>query len=408
MRLIWSTDHIDLLRKFSTFLAAKGIEHSIEEVVERNWGSENFGNKNFHLWIQDEDDVDAVKKYLEAFLQNPNDSQFAPNESKDLDVQLPRIAFSPTKRFVEQKLKNQLKPEKIELKTYQRPKFRLTNFLIAICCTILLLEMWTSKEDKEIPLVVQKEIITTAPVTKALLFDYPEKYELIDKIAALYGYQALAKPQDLPAPGKFLYEKYLKTESFEGLYPLFVNWGLELRGVKPKEEIVETPLFEKIREGEFWRLVTPIFLHADILHLFFNMIWLLILGLQLEDRLGRLRYILFTILVAIFSNISQYLVSGPAFIGYSGVICGMVFFIRARQKIAPWEGYQMSSATFIFIVFFIGTLALLSTLNFALDVFQFHSFLVGIANTAHLTGALAGYLLGQLKFFSWHGKDDFT
>ena len=45
------------------------------------------------------------------------------------------------------------------------------------------------------------------------------------------------------------------------------------------------------RNGEFFRLFTCIFLHAGILHLFFNMYSLYIVGPQIESFYGKLKYI---------------------------------------------------------------------------------------------------------------------
>ncbi len=135
------------------------------------------------------------------------------------------------------------------------------------------------------------------------------------------------------------------------------------------------------------------------------MVWLLLLGTQIESKVKPFRYLILLALIALFSNTCQYLMSGPNFLGFSGVVCGMATFIRIRQKQAPWEGYQVSKSTFRFIMIFISVLAFLSCLSALLEIFQEITFPIGIANTAHLAGALFGALLGKLRFFAWQPKD---
>ena len=270
-------------------------------------------------------------------------------------------------------------------------KVSLTNLLIFICSALFLISMWTEKPIQSVPPQLRNQLLLASPTEKALLYDYPESYELIDKIGALYGYDTLLTPTKLPPAGKFLYNTYLHTTTWEGFYPMLVE-----RSFKPIEE---ASLFEKIRTGEIWRLVTPIFLHSDLLHLFFNMAWLLLLGVEIERHLSTAKFLLLIALSAIISNTAQYLMSGCAFIGFSGVVCAIAFFIYSRQKIAPWEGYHLPRATLQFLLFFICGIAALSLIAFGLEFFSLGVFPIQIANTAHLVGAGVGLGMGRLRFF---------
>lgn len=40
--------------------------------------------------------------------------------------------------------------------------------------------------------------------------------------------------------------------------------------------------FVDIKQGEVWRLITPIFMHGDIWHLVMNVYWIYFLGSQIE------------------------------------------------------------------------------------------------------------------------------
>jgi membrane associated rhomboid family serine protease len=65
-----------------------------------------------------------------------------------------------------------------------------------------------------------------------------------------------------------------------------------------------SPLFEsaEIRRGQFWRLVTSVLLHKDILHLAFNLYWLWVLGTTVERVYGHFRTALLILLFAIGSS----------------------------------------------------------------------------------------------------------
>jgi len=166
-------------------------------------------------------------------------------------------------------------------------------------------------------------------------------------------------------------------------------------------ETASLPLFEKIKQGQVWRLFSPCILHKELLHLVFNMLWLWLLAKQIEQRLSRLKFILLILIVGIISNVAQYLMSGPYFLGFSGVIMGFVGFIWARQQVAPWEGYPLQKPVFLFLGIYVFLMFILSFFSFITQAIGFNLFGPNIANTAHISGAIVGWILGRFPFFSW-------
>lgn len=136
----------------------------------------------------------------------------------------------------------------------------------------------------------------------------------------------------------------------------------------------------EVRQGEVWRLVTPIFLHMGIMHLLMNMYWLHFLGNLTEHLRGRWRYLAMVLVLAVFSNLVQYFWSGPNFGGMSGVISGLFGFVWFKTTFAPEEGYDLPQSTSLF--FFLFLLLCATT-----DLFG------PIANGAHLGGLFAGVAL---------------
>jgi len=106
------------------------------------------------------------------------------------------------------------------------------------------------------------------------------------------------------------------------------------------------------------------------------------------------------IIIGILANVVQYLMSGPFFLGYSGIVVGMVGFIWMRQRIAPWEGYPLPHATVLFIIFFVAAMFVLEFLSFFLQLLADVKFSPNIANTAHIVGGLLGMGLGKIRLFS--------
>lgn len=195
-----------------------------------------------------------------------------------------------------------------------------------------------------------------------------------------------------PLQAYLLFDDLRITPHWEGLISFIDPNGGSLSSSTPL-------LFESIRHGQLWRLCTPIFLHANLLHLVFNMIWVISLGSMIELRTRALRYLLLIFAIATISNTAQYLVSGPAFLGISGVICGMAGFVTTRQRLAPWESYPLPHQAYQFLIFWVWLLIALSGAMLFLAL-QGVTFAIGFGNTAHVSGLLAGKILGRFSFFS--------
>ena len=142
------------------------------------------------------------------------------------------------------------------------------------------------------------------------------------------------------------------------------------------------PPFKEIMEGEVWRLLTPIFLHFSFFHIVFNMLWLHVLGRQIELREGARYYVVLLVTIAIVSNTSQYLLSNSIFGGFSGVVYGMLGYIWMMSKFRPSSGYEIDNFT-------IGLMVVWLVLGIV-------GFVGNIANAAHVFGFVAGIVWGLL------------
>ena len=138
----------------------------------------------------------------------------------------------------------------------------------------------------------------------------------------------------------------------------------------------------EVLHGQVWRLVTPILLHGSFLHIAFNMFWLRDLGTLLETRHGSKAFIALVIAIAIGSNLLQYLISGPAFGGMSGVVYGLLAYIWVQGKMNPAFGFELNSQTTVIMLVWLGL--------------GFTGMIGPIANWAHLGGLLMGAGIGAI------------
>ncbi|WP_097865619.1 rhomboid family intramembrane serine protease [Streptomyces sp. rh34] len=82
---------------------------------------------------------------------------------------------------------------------------------------------------------------------------------------------------------------------------------------------------EGVAEGQWYRLVTSMFLHQEVVHIGFNMLGLWWLGGQLEAALGRSRYLALYLLSGLAGSALTYLIAAPnqGSLGASGAVYGL-------------------------------------------------------------------------------------
>ncbi len=93
---------------------------------------------------------------------------------------------------------------------------------------------------------------------------------------------------------------------------------ISVQTIDPEGFVVDQGL-QNVRRGELWRLITPIFLHFGLPHLFFNMLALMMFGDLIETRKGTRRLALIVLVSAVASNLGQFFGEGGNFGGMSGV-----------------------------------------------------------------------------------------
>jgi membrane associated rhomboid family serine protease len=143
----------------------------------------------------------------------------------------------------------------------------------------------------------------------------------------------------------------------------------------------------RILQGEWFRLVMPIFLHGGLLHIAMNSMVLLDLGPSLEETYGSARYLFLYVITGVLGFVLSAawgLVvwgGGGLSIGASGSLMGLIGVMLAITRKRGGAYMRMIRAQLIrsvVIIFAIG-------------------FFIGIVdNAAHLGGVASGFLLGQV------------
>lgn len=135
--------------------------------------------------------------------------------------------------------------------------------------------------------------------------------------------------------------------------------------------------------GEWWRLITPIFIHSGFSHLLFNSFSLILFGPGLEKILGKFKFLTIYLITGISANIATLLIEPVTYIhvGASGAIFGL---FGMYISIAVFRKHLLTGNNRQLII----TIAVISIIM---------TFLQSNINVvAHLFGMISGFLIGAL------------
>jgi GlpG protein len=143
---------------------------------------------------------------------------------------------------------------------------------------------------------------------------------------------------------------------------------------------------EDIVHGEVWRLVTPIFMHFDPIHLLFDLWALSAFGSMIEYRRGTRLLAGLVLFGAVASNLGQHLFNMATaghpvpFGGMSGVVYALFGYAWMKGRLEPQEGMILHPSSVRIMLFWL----LICIAGFQRNV----------ANAAHVVGLAAGIVCG--------------
>lgn len=138
-------------------------------------------------------------------------------------------------------------------------------------------------------------------------------------------------------------------------------------------------VFEK---GQWWRIITHIYLHAGIIHLALNMIAMLFAGKVIERKTGSIKYAVLFHIYAVISGLICCYVFRTLSVGASAGIFGMIGMVCVLKLKKDDECNQLlKKGEFIYLIVF----SILS--NIGLETF-----------TAHIIPFVLGIAVGYLVF----------
>ncbi len=343
MRRIGTLTDPELARRFADYLMTRSIECrvDVEPMASPKSGGSGAGKSesgkrdvSCDLWVRDETHIDQAREELAAFLDSPQDEKYKVGGRAD------RIR---KEREEEEKRKKRLQ-KKVQPRSPAAGAGQLMGVRI---------------RQQSIPVVISVIVLS-----------------VIASFSTGFG-----RPAPSPVPG----EPSVEESLFYGLS--FVDWRDYLQSG-------EDPL-ASIRQGQVWRLITPMFLHGDTYHLAFNMLGIFFLGSVIERLQGSVFMLALLLISQLAGGLLQIalppaeelpellagLAGSPFSIGASGAVYGVFGYLWIRPSLSPSYPVRMMPMNvtimmgwLVFCVFFVPR----------------------IANGAHIGGLIAGVLIAAI------------
>jgi rhomboid protease GluP len=138
-------------------------------------------------------------------------------------------------------------------------------------------------------------------------------------------------------------------------------------------------------DGQWWRLLTSVFVHAGLIHLAYNMFALFFIGPFLESSIGSKKFIIIYLLTGVIASITSLIFHDSTIsVGASGAIFGM-YGLTASLMLLKYLDKNLTAMLWVSVAIFIG-LNLIVGLSGGIDM------------AAHLGGLISGFIIGITYF----------
>lgn len=137
-----------------------------------------------------------------------------------------------------------------------------------------------------------------------------------------------------------------------------------------------------VKSGEIWRILTSMFMHGDIIHLFVNMYSLSIIGPQIESFAGKVKYLFIYVFSGITASLLSIVITNSYSVGASGAIFGLLGSLTYFAY-----NYRIYFATFL-------KTQILPVIGINLFIGFTHP---AIDNAAHVGGLIGGIMLSMIS-----------